>query len=49
MRAFKEGQLDVLVASDLASRGIDVVEVANVILYDMPDTIEDYVHRSGTY
>jgi len=47
MRAFKEGQLDILVATDLVSRGIDVVECKNVIIFDMPDSIEDYVHRSG--
>lgn len=47
LRAFREGALDVLVCSDLLSRGIDVVEVEHVLLYDMPDTIEDYVHRAG--
>jgi len=47
MKAFKEGQLDVLVASDVASRGIDVSDVTHVILFDMPDLIEDYVHRIG--
>jgi superfamily II DNA/RNA helicase len=47
MRAFREGQIDVLVATDLASRGIDVSDITHVILYDMPDTIEDYIHRVG--
>ncbi|PRP87650.1 hypothetical protein PROFUN_02365 [Planoprotostelium fungivorum] len=47
MKTFREGGVDVLVASDLVSRGIDVAEVEHVILYDIPDTIEDYVHRSG--
>jgi hypothetical protein len=41
------GKVDVLVATDLASRGIDVSDVTHVILFDMPDTIEDYVHRIG--
>jgi len=47
MKSFKEGQLDVLVASDLVSRGIDVNDVNHVILFDLPDTIEDYIHRIG--
>ncbi|KAL6059864.1 DEAD/DEAH box helicase [Balamuthia mandrillaris] len=47
MRAFKEQGLDVLVATDLAARGIDVKDVQHVILYDMPPTIESYVHRIG--
>jgi superfamily II DNA/RNA helicase len=47
MKAFKDGALDVLVATDVASRGIDVSDVTHVILFDMPDTIEDYIHRIG--
>jgi len=47
MKAFKEQQLDVLVATDIASRGIDVKDVTAVIIYDMPNTIEDYIHRAG--
>lgn len=39
--------VDVLVATDLASRGIDVAKVQHVVLYDMPGAIEDYVHRIG--
>lgn len=39
---------DVLVASDLVSRGIDVVDVGHVIMFDIPDKIEDFVHRAGT-
>jgi len=42
----KDG-LDVLVSTDLASRGIDVKDVSTVILYDMPETIESYIHRIG--
>jgi len=37
----------VLVATDVASRGIDVTDITHVILYDMPDQIETYVHRIG--
>lgn len=47
MSAFKEGRLDILVASDLVSRGIDVQDVNHVILFDLPDSIEDYIHRIG--
>ncbi|GBG63629.1 hypothetical protein CBR_g38940 [Chara braunii] len=47
MRAFKDGGVDVLVATDLASRGIDCHDVRRVINYDMPDSIETYIHRCG--
>jgi superfamily II DNA/RNA helicase len=47
MKAFREGRLDILVGTDLASRGIDVSEISHVILYDMPDTIETYINRVG--
>jgi len=47
MQKFREGQLEVLVASDLASRGIDVEGITHVINYDLPDDIELYVHRIG--
>jgi ATP-dependent RNA helicase RhlE len=44
---FKEGNIRVLVATDVASRGIDVSEVSHVINFDVPIIIEDYVHRIG--
>ncbi len=47
LSAFKEGELRVLVATDVASRGIDVSEVSHVINFDVPIIIEDYVHRIG--
>ncbi len=47
MHAFKEAQLDVLVATGLAARGLDIVDVSHVIMYDIPDRIEDYIHRAG--
>ena len=44
---FKAGNYRVLVATDIAARGIDVVNIALVINYDLPSTSEDYVHRIG--
>ncbi len=44
---FKEGNIRILVATDVASRGIDVSEVSHVINFDVPIVIEDYVHRIG--
>ncbi|HYE66250.1 MAG TPA: DEAD/DEAH box helicase [Pyrinomonadaceae bacterium] len=47
LREFKEGQTRVLVATDIAARGIDVEAVSHVINYDVPAAPEDYVHRIG--
>jgi ATP-dependent RNA helicase DeaD len=47
MRHFKTGNLKYLVATNIASRGIDIDKLAAVIHYDVPFTQEDYVHRSG--
>jgi len=47
MRGFKTGKIHVLVATDLASRGIDVHEITHVINYDIPEDPEVYVHRVG--
>jgi len=44
---FKTGQIKVLVATDVAARGIHVNDVSHVINYDLPNTYEDYVHRIG--
>ena len=44
---FKSGKFRVLVATDVASRGIDVHDIALVVNYDLPDNPEDYVHRIG--
>ena len=44
---FKSGQVQVLVATDVAARGIHVDKVSHVINYDLPNTFEDYVHRIG--
>lgn len=47
MFKFKSGQADVLVATDIVSRGIDIDDIAMVINYDVPHDAEDYVHRIG--
>ena len=47
MDQFREGYIDILVATDLVARGIDVKELAYVVNYHLPDTKEAYVHRSG--
>eukprot|EP00002_Diphylleia_rotans_P018849 TRINITY_DN3649_c0_g2_i2.p1 TRINITY_DN3649_c0_g2~~TRINITY_DN3649_c0_g2_i2.p1 ORF type:complete len:615 (-),score=164.99 TRINITY_DN3649_c0_g2_i2:1931-3775(-) len=47
VRAFKEGRKDVLIATDVASKGLDFPDVKHVINYDMPRDIENYVHRIG--
>ncbi len=47
MSEFKEGNLKVLVTTDVSSRGIDVSEVTHVINFDVPQVYEDYVHRIG--
>jgi ATP-dependent RNA helicase RhlE len=44
---FREGSYQVLVATDIAARGIDVLRISHVINYDMPDTINAYTHRIG--
>jgi ATP-dependent RNA helicase RhlE len=44
---FKRGRVDVLVATDIASRGIDVDDITHVINFDVPRSPEDYVHRIG--
>jgi ATP-dependent RNA helicase RhlE len=47
LRGFKDGRCRVLVATDIAARGIDVDLVSHVINFDVPATAEDYVHRIG--
>lgn len=44
---FRQGKYDILVATDIAARGIDVSEISHVINYDMPDTVDAYTHRIG--
>ena len=47
MFKFKSGQFDVLVATDIVARGIDIDDISMVINYDVPHDAEDYVHRIG--
>ena len=47
MEGFKEGRYEVLVATDIVARGIDISGVSHVINYDIPQHAEDYVHRIG--
>ncbi|MGI8586549.1 MAG: DEAD/DEAH box helicase [Chloroflexia bacterium] len=45
--AFKDGDSPILVATDIAARGLDILDVTHVVNYDVPQTVEDYVHRVG--
>lgn len=47
LEAFKSNQIQILLATDVASRGIDVEDVTHVINYDAPESYDDYVHRIG--
>ena len=47
MGEFREKSLQLLIATDVAARGIDVVGITHVINYELPDDVEVYTHRSG--
>jgi ATP-dependent RNA helicase DeaD len=47
MRAFREGSVKILVATDVVGRGIDVSSVSHIVNYDVPEFCDDYVHRVG--
>lgn len=47
LKQFKDNQVQILVATDVAARGLDIPDVTHVINYDIPGTYEDYVHRIG--
>lgn len=47
LRGFRSGKYRIMVATDIAARGIDVASVTHVINYDIPDTVEAYTHRIG--
>jgi ATP-dependent RNA helicase RhlE len=47
LKGFREGRYEVLVATDIAARGLDIADVSHVINYDVPQHPEDYIHRIG--
>ena len=47
INGFRDGKVDILVATDIAARGIDVPDISHVINFDMPDTVDAYTHRIG--
>ena len=47
MKAFREGRIRYLVATDVVGRGIDVTGISHIINYDIPESCDDYVHRVG--
>lgn len=47
LQGFRDGRFRALIATDIASRGIDVEGITHVLNYDMPDTVEAYIHRTG--
>lgn len=47
LRSFKNGTTPIMVATDVASRGLDIPDVAHVVNFDLPRCIDDYVHRIG--
>lgn len=47
INGFRDGKYDILVATDIAARGIDVADISHVINFDMPDTVDAYTHRIG--
>ena len=47
MKAFRKGELKILIATDVSARGIDIQNVEYVVNYDLPDSSENYVHRVG--
>ena len=47
MKAFRDGSLRMLIATNVAARGLDISTITHVINYDMPDNVEEYIHRIG--
>src|SRR3989338_3204617 len=47
LAGFKNGKYQVLVATDIAARGIDIDELSHVVNFDVPGVADDYIHRSG--
>ncbi|HEY0781070.1 MAG TPA: DEAD/DEAH box helicase, partial [Thermoanaerobaculia bacterium] len=47
LQGFREGEHRILVATDIAARGIDVPQIRHIVNFDMPESVEDYIHRAG--
>ena len=47
LKGFKDGTYHIMVATDIAARGLDVENISHVINFDMPGTADDYIHRIG--
>jgi ATP-dependent RNA helicase RhlE len=47
LQGFREGEHRILVATDIAARGIDIPRIQHIVNFDMPETVEDYIHRAG--
>ena len=47
LKAFREGTVPILIATNVASRGLDIDDVSHVVNYDLPQNLEEYVHRIG--
>jgi ATP-dependent RNA helicase RhlE len=47
LQGFRQGEHRILVATDIAARGLDIPRVGHIINFDVPETVEDYIHRAG--
>ena len=47
MEAFRDGLARIMVATDIAARGLDILSISHVVNYDMPDCVDTYTHRIG--
>jgi len=47
LRGFREGQHRILVATDVASRGLDIPTIRHIVNFELPETVDDYIHRAG--
>lgn len=47
LQGFREGEHRILVATDIAARGLDIPRIQHIINFDLPETVEDYIHRAG--
>ena len=47
LKGFKQGRYQIMVATDIAARGLDIDRISHVINFDMPDTADAYIHRIG--